>query len=904
MVNNQDCVDLGILCAEVCDALRRGTGAKRKEELSEPVRKAIDRLERWVYPAMCALRPSTNRGYDHRSIREIERKLNKQAEKNKVVKYLTASNVKGKNAGWRSELNGMLQIFDVRQIYSRFVVANHCLPDRVGSEHKHHGCGHPRISHRYGSEIGRVARCDCWPKYGGKPHPFPLRRAYTDRYPEWKQVTDLNHRQMQRLTFTRSVPQGELPPPSPKVFFGREELVDEVVGSAENYTPMALVGTGGIGKTSIILTVLNDPRIKQRFDDNRSFIRCDQFPASHTHFLRKLSEAIGAGTENPEGLSSMRRHLASKKMLIVLDNAESILGLSGTDAQEIHTIVDELSQYDNICLVITSRISDALPSHCEIIKIPTLMMEDGHKTFYRIYTCGGRPDEINKILEELDFHPLSIFLLATTAQQNEWDTKRLTMEWERQRTGVLRARNLGSLEETVEISLKSPLFQTLGNSAREVLGVVAFFPQGVNKDNVGGLFPTISDGPSVFDTFCNLSLTYRTNGFITMLAPLREYLYPMDPMASPLLRTAKEHYFKRLSVERLAPGEPGFDESQWITSEDVNIEHLLDVFASIDTDSEDVWGACMRFTDHLRWHKPRLVVLGSKVKALPDTHPSKPRCLSFLSGLLGSVGSWVEQKRILDQSLRLWRERKVDYWVAEALIDLAEANRVLNLLEEGIQQAREALDIFRRLGKAEKQALCWVILALSLDQDKQLDAAEETATCAMDLFEDRDQLQLGQCHKILGRIHQSKGDREKAIHHFEASLRIASVLNSHNYLCKAHLSLADLYLEENKPNDAHPHIEHAKAHAGNDEILLGLAFYTSVRVLSAQDRREEAKSEAPRVIAIFEKFGIMELAEGTRKILEEIGKRDLRMGWRRYAAEMMLLVTFIHPYHSDAGTGS
>ena len=46
MVNDQDCVDLGILCAEVCDALRRGTDGKRKEELSEPVRNAIDRLER------------------------------------------------------------------------------------------------------------------------------------------------------------------------------------------------------------------------------------------------------------------------------------------------------------------------------------------------------------------------------------------------------------------------------------------------------------------------------------------------------------------------------------------------------------------------------------------------------------------------------------------------------------------------------------------------------------------------------------------------------------------------------------------------------------------------------------------------------------------------------------------
>ena len=337
---------------------------------------------------------------------------------------------------------------------------------------------------------------------------------------------------------------------------------------------MALIGTGGIGKTSITLTVLDDNRVRQRFGDNRLFIRCDRLTASHTHFLRKLSEAIGAGVGNAEDLSPLRRCLSSKEMVIVLDNAESILGLAETNAQEIHAIVDELSQFSNICLIITSRISNALPPHCEIIEVPTLSMEAGHETFYRIHRLGGRPDEINDILKELDFHALSITLLATVAQRNRWGTKRLTTEWKNQRTGVLRARNMGSLAATIELSLASPIFQELGPDAREVLGVVAFFPQGLDEDNVDKLFPTISDGLSVFDAFCNLSLTYRGNGFTTMLAPLRDYLRPKDPVASPLLRAAKEHYFGRLSSEL----DHSFDGSRWIMSQDVNVEHLLDVF--------------------------------------------------------------------------------------------------------------------------------------------------------------------------------------------------------------------------------------------------------------------------------------------------------------------------------------
>jgi len=652
--------------------------------------------------------------------------------------------------------------------------------------------------------------------------------------------------------------------------------------------PVALIGAGGIGKTSTVLTVLHNDRIKQRFGDSRRFIRCDEFPASRANFLRRLSKATGSDIENPENLTTLRRHLSSKEMIIVLDNAESILDSQGMSAQETYAAVDELAQFSNICLLITSRIS-TIPPHCETLHIPTLSMEAGCDTFYRIYKHSERSDRINGILRQLDFHPLSITLLATLAQHNTWDANRLGREWERRRTGVLHAQHSRSLAATIELSLASPMFRELGPDARGLLGVVAFFPQGVNEENTDWLFPTISDGPNMFDTFCILSLTYRSNGFVTMLAPLRDYLCPKDLKSFSLLSTTKGCYFSRLSVE-VFPDKPGFEESRWIASEDVNIEHLLDVFTTVDVNSGSVWEACAVFMDNLCWHKPRLVMLGPKIEALPDDHPSKARCLYNFSRLYYSAGNWVERKRLLIHTLKLWREREDDNQVAQTLIVISEANRQMDLREEGIQQAKEALEIFEQLGDTAKQAESLITLACVLFDDRQLDAAEEAAFRAIDLLPEKgERFRVCSGHHILGDIYSSKGNTEKAIHHFEVALEIASSLNLDADLTWIHYSLSLLFSGEGRFDDAHAHIERAKSHAVNNPYDLGRAMELQAKFWYNQLMLEKARFEALCAINAYEKIGAASDVEDCRRLLKWIDELDLDGEF----LETMLLPTHI-----------
>ena len=700
----------------------------------------------------------------------------------------------------------------------------------------------------------------------------PIHQQQNTHHPlDSSQVSDIEYHVVHNLKRTSRIPPGESPPP-PSPCFGREELIEKIVVLAESLTPIALIGAGGIGKTSIALNLLHDDRIAKRFGDNRRFIRCDKFPPALAHFLRRLSNVIGAGVENPEDLTPLRPFLSSHEMLIILDNAESVLDPHGANTQEIYAVVEELSWFKTVCLCVTSRIA-TVPRLCKRPIIPMLSVEAACDIFYGIYGDDDQSDIISRLLERLDFHALSITLLATTASHNMWNHDRLAKEWDTQRTQVLQTDYNESLAATINLSLTSPMFHELGPNAQDLLGVIAFFPQGVDENNLNWLFPTIPNRQNIFDKFCVLSLTYRSNGFVTMLAPLRDYLCPKDPGSSPLLCATKKCYCSRLSVN-VDPDHPGFEEAKWIMSEDVNVEHLLDVFTSTDTDSDDVWDACGSFMMHLYWHKPRLVMFGPKLEGLPDNHPSKPKCLNQLSGLSDSVGNVVERKQLLGHALELWRGQGNDLRVAETLRYLADANYRLGHYTDGIQQAEESLGIFKQLNHTLGEANSLQQLARLLRANGQLDAAEETASKSINLLLDRgEQFRVCQGYDLLGDIYRSKGETEKAIGHFKTALGIASSSNWHNQQFWIFYSLINLSIEKGRFNDAQAHVELAKSHILNDTYLLGRVAHLQTYLWYKQRRYEEARSEALHAIDILEQLGAAGDVMACRELLQWIEEK-------------------------------
>ena len=179
--------------------------------------------------------------------------------------------------------------------------------------------------------------------------------------------------------------------------------------------------------------------------------------------------------------------------------------------------------------------------------------------------------------------------------------------------------------------------------------------------------------------------------------------------------------------------------------------------------------------------------------------------------------------------------------------------------------------IFEQLNNKSEQANSWDCLAWLLYHDDQLDAAEEAASRVLDLTSDEGgQFLTCGCHRLLGLIYRSKGKTEEAIIHFETALRIASPFNWHDEIFWNHFHLAELFLIEERFDDSHTHIEHAKSYTVNDPYTLGRAMRLRGRIWYTEFKFEEAKSETLRAADVFEKLGALKELEGCREILRAI----------------------------------
>ena len=332
---------------------------------------------------------------------------------------------------------------------------------------------------------------------------------------------------------------------------------------------VVLVGPGGIGKSSLAKAILNDPVIEAKFKDRRFFIRFDDLLSSqitYNTFVEYIARTLGVAVSTSGSHREVSDFLRSGDILIILDNAETFLDCKATEEiPRINRAIAEFGDYPSVTILITSRIGN-LPRDLVYNLREVLPLDKGPaiELFTKVYQQNilRSTSILEQILDSVAYHPLSINLLAHAGEENQWSVEELLAQWGIQHsqphcTGYGKDDDLG---KSVELSLSSPSIKALGDDVRGVLRIIAFFPQGVLREKVKELFPTVNRIEEIINVLLKQSLLLCNNGFMTMLAPIRLYLCDSYPKLD-LLPAVREYYYGQLS----------FNPSNVVAREDVNV---------------------------------------------------------------------------------------------------------------------------------------------------------------------------------------------------------------------------------------------------------------------------------------------------------------------------------------------
>ncbi|KAJ7479302.1 hypothetical protein FB451DRAFT_1451282 [Mycena latifolia] len=312
-------------------------------------------------------------------------------------------------------------------------------------------------------------------------------------------------------------------PPSPQIFHGRESELKEILVLLKQDSPrVAVLGTGGMGKTSLATAVLHHPDVVADYP-HRYFIAC--------HSVSTCSDLVSSiashiGIEKTANLArKIARHLSyDARSLLVLDNFETPWEPSAS-RWEVEEFLSLLADVSNVALLHSDHnegrrtpgkgpLDPAIPSPSPALRAANL--------------------------------PLAVSLIASVAAYEGCESALL--RWEIENTRLLSDGydQKSSLDISIMLSFSSSRMTT---EAQELLGLLSILPDGLSDADLVQADLPIPNILGSKSTLIRTSLAYIANdGRLKVLVPIREHIRTIYPPSAALKYSLRQHFHKILDL--------------------------------------------------------------------------------------------------------------------------------------------------------------------------------------------------------------------------------------------------------------------------------------------------------------------------------------------------------------------
>ncbi|KAJ7469030.1 hypothetical protein FB451DRAFT_368730 [Mycena latifolia] len=368
-------------------------------------------------------------------------------------------------------------------------------------------------------------------------------------------------------------------PSEPKIFHGRTSEVSVIIQTFGKGTPrMAILGAGGIGKTSLARAILHHPEISARYDQHRFFIGCDS-ASSTIHLAGLIGAHLGLSQGDNLTRPVIRHFTNSPPSLLILDNLETIWEARDSRV-EVEKFLAMLADVDHLALIITMRGAER-PANVRWTRpflepLKPLRQDAACQTFIDIADEGHTIEEIDKILLLVDNMPLAIDLIAHLVDYEGLPS--VLDRWEQERTSLLSEGHdrRSNLDLSISLSLDSPRMWSFPAS-QESPSPPPILPDGLSDTELLQSKLPIANILACKSVLLSTSLAYIDNQKrLKALVPIREYIQRTHPPMARIVQPLLEHFQELLEVYETYRGtisNPGTVAR--ITSNFTNIHNIL-----------------------------------------------------------------------------------------------------------------------------------------------------------------------------------------------------------------------------------------------------------------------------------------------------------------------------------------